>query len=153
MDIVFSDEQDDPLPTEWLLELAGVAVRAEGLPESAQLSVALVGESRMAELNGEYMGMKGPTDVLSFPIEDFSTGVPDQDEDAPPLLLGDIVICPAVVSGNAKAAGVRFEDEMALMVVHGLLHLLGHDHVIEEEAEKMEQREREILGLVGRERP
>lgn len=153
MNIAFSDEQDDPLPSEALLELAGLAMEAEGLPESTQLSVALIGESRMAELNGEYMGKKGPTDVLSFPIEDFSSGMPDRDEDSPPLLLGDIVICPDVVFGNAEAAGVRFEDEMALMVVHGLLHLLGHDHVMEEEAEAMEQREREILALVGRERP
>ena len=153
MEIAFSDEQDDPLPTEWLVELAAVAMGAEGLPTSSQLSVVLVGESRMTELNSEYMGKEGPTDVLSFPVEDFSAGIPEGDEDAPPLLLGDIIICPAVVSGNAEAAGVRFEDEMALMVVHGLLHLLGHDHVTDGEAEAMEQREREILALVGRERP
>jgi probable rRNA maturation factor len=128
-------------------------MEAEHLPASTQLSLTLVDETRMAELNAEYMAKEGPTDVLSFPIEDFSGGRAQTDDDGPPLMLGDIVICPRVVSVNAAAAGVAFEDEMALMVVHGLLHLLGRDHVIEAEAEAMEQREREILALVGRERP
>jgi probable rRNA maturation factor len=106
----------------------------------------------MADLNAQYMGKTGATDVLSFPIEDFSCGVPASRDEEPPLLLGDIVICPEVVRSNAATAGVAFEDEMALMVVHGILHLLGRDHMIEAEAEAMEQREREILSLIGRPR-
>jgi probable rRNA maturation factor len=153
MDISFTDEQDDPLPDVQLVDLAAVAMAAENLPESTQLSLALVTPARMAELNAGYMARSGPTDVLSFPIEDFAEGVPDLAEDGPPLLLGDIVICPRVVGANAAAAGVAFEDEMALMVVHGVLHLLGRDHVVEAEAEAMEQREREILALAGRTRP
>ena len=153
MDITFTDEQDDPLPTEWMVELAATALQAESLPDSTQLHVALVGEQRMAELNSEYMDKDGPTDVLSFPIEDFTAGVAPPAGDGPPLLLGDIVICPPVVRSNAAAAAVAFEDEMALMVVHGILHLLGRDHVSDEEAEEMEQREREILAMVGRQRP
>ncbi len=153
MDIIFSDEQDDPLPTDWLVELADLAMTAESLPSSTQLAVTLVEEQRMAELNGEFMGKDGATDVLSFPIEDFSVGREPVAADGPPLLLGDIVICPPVVRRNAAAAGVAFDDEMALMVVHGVLHLLGRDHVIDEEAEAMEQREREILAMVGRKRP
>ncbi len=153
MDITFVDEQDDPLPSQLLVDLAEAAMVAESLPLSTQLAIALVDAGRMAELNLEYMGKSGPTDVLSFPIEDFSEGIGDIDENGPPLLLGDILICPAVVRVNADASGVAFEDEMALMVVHGLLHLLGRDHVIEAEAQAMEQREREILALVGRERP
>ena len=153
MEVAFTDEQDDPLPSDWLVDLAAVAMRAESLPETTELAVTLIDRARMAGLNGEHMGKTGPTDVLSFPIEDFTDGVPLQGEDGPPLLLGDIFICPAVVRANAAHAGVPFEDEMALMVVHGILHLLGRDHVIEEEAEAMEQREREILAMVGRERP
>lgn len=153
MEITFSDEQDNPLPIEGLTELATVAMKAEMLPASTQLSITFVGPERMTELNERYMGKDGPTDVLSFPIEDLSDGIDDREENDPPLLLGDIVICPPVVDGNATAAGVAFEDEMALMVVHGLLHLLGRDHVIDEEAEAMEQREREILAMVGRQRP
>lgn len=153
MDIAFSDEQDDPLPTEWLVELADVAMKAESLPESTQLTVTFVGEERMAELNQEFMGKGGPTDVLSFPIEDFGADPVPIQADGPPLLLGDVVVCPAVVRRNAAAAGVAFDDEMALMVVHGVLHLLGRDHVIDKEAEEMEQREQEILAMVGRTRP
>jgi probable rRNA maturation factor len=152
MEITFSDEQDDPLPPQGLAELAAVAMEAESLPSSTQLSITLVGRERMAELNSQFMGKEGPTDVLSFPIEDFAEGVIHGQEDGPPLLLGDILICPQVVLGKATAAGVAFEDEMALMVVHGLLHLLGRDHVIDEEAEAMEQRESEILAMVGRQR-
>ncbi len=153
MDIAFTDEQDDPLPTDWMVDLAATAMRAESLPDSTQLSISLVGEERMTELNAEFMGKQGSTDVLSFPIEDFTGGISAPGDDDPPLLLGDIVICPPVVRRNAEVAGVAFEDEMALMVVHGILHLLGRDHIIDEEAEAMEQREREILAMVGRKRP
>lgn len=153
MEITFSDEQDDPLPTEDLTRLATLAMEAESLPPSTQLSITLVATERMAELNGEFMGKDGPTDVLSFPIEDFAQGVVERAEGDPPLLLGDVLICPEVVLGNATAAGVAFDDEMALMVVHGILHLLGRDHQLDEEAEAMEQREREILAMVGRQRP
>ncbi len=153
MDITFADEQDDPLPSGSLVELAEVALVAEALPATTQMAITLIDPSRMAELNAAHMGKTGPTDVLSFPIEDFSDGIGVVDSEGPPLLLGDILICPRVVRANAEAAGVAFEDEMALMVVHGVLHLLGRDHVIEAEAEAMEQREREILALVGRVRP
>lgn len=153
MEITFADDQDDPLPGDWLTDLAAVAMRAESLPDSTELTITLVGSERMAALNREYMGKPGPTDVLSFPIEDFTDGAIAWDESGPPLMLGDIFVCPEVVRANAADAGVPFEDEMALMVVHGILHLLGRDHVIEEEAEAMEEREREILAMVGRSRP
>ena len=153
MEVDLSSELDDPLPTPWLVELAEVAMAAESLPGSTQLSLALVAEERMVELNTEYMGRSEPTDVLAFPIEDFAAGPAVPDPDGPPLMLGDVVICPEVVRRNAAGAGVAFEDEMALMVVHGILHLLGRDHEVDEEAEAMEQREREILAMVGRLRP
>lgn len=153
MDITFADEQDRQLHTEPLIELARVALTAEGLPSSTQLSISLIDPIRMAELNAAYMGKTGATDVLSFPIEDFSDGVRAGGGEEPPLMLGDVMICPDVVRDNASTAGVAFEDEMALMVVHGILHLLGRDHMIEAEAEAMEQREREILALGGRLRP
>ena len=153
MDITFTDEQDDPLPIEKLVELAELAMVAESLPSTSQLAITVIDDAEMAELNSVHMGKTGPTDVLSFPIEDFSAGVDVADGDGPPLLLGDIFICPAVVRANAAFAGVAFEDEMSLMVVHGVLHLLGRDHMIEAEAEAMEQREREILALAGRVRP
>lgn len=152
MDVLLRDEQDDPLPAEPLVALARAAMTAERLPDDCELAITLVDAETMAGYNHDYLGREGPTDVLSLPIEDFAQGIGDRPAPAPPLLLGDIVICPSVVAANAAVAGVAFEDEMALMVVHGFLHLLGHDHVIEAEAEAMEKREQEILALVGRER-
>ena len=102
------------------------------------------------------MGHDGPTDVLSFPIEgepDPTGRVPDAGGTGPgeppapeiPTLLGDIVICPSVAARNAVEHECTFDDEIALLVVHGVLHLLGWDHVVDEEAERMEARERELL--------
>lgn len=153
MDIIFTDEQDDPLPRGSFVDLARVAMEAEGLPESTELAITLVDETQMAQLNAEYMGKTGPTDVLSFPIEDWEADGEHGDAGGPPLLIGDVVVCPSVVHANSSRAGVAFEDEMALMVVHGILHLLGRDHMTDAEAELMEQREREILAMVGRSRP
>lgn len=153
MEIALADEQDEQVDTDSLVALAAVAIEAEALPESTQLSITLVDGNRMAEFNKSFLDKEGATDVLSFPIEDFSAGITELDPEGPPLLLGDIVICPRVVRGNAAATGVAFEDEMALMVVHGILHLLGRDHMIETEAEEMEQREREILAMIGVKRP
>jgi probable rRNA maturation factor len=111
----------------------------------------------MAELNKRFMDADGPTDVLAFPIDDpvdagrwpdaGSTG-PDRDGPEPgdlPLLLGDVVVCPAVASRQAPEHAGSYEDEMALLVVHGVLHVLGHDHVGPEETAAMQAKERSLL--------
>lgn len=154
MNVVFVDEQDDPLESSWLVELASGVLVAEDLPEDTLVGVSLVSESRMSQLNADTMGKTGPTDVLSFPLEDAVPGSPPvRAAGGPPIHLGDVVICPAVVTRNAAGAGVRFEDEMALMVVHGVLHLLGYDHVADDEAGRMEDRERQLLATSGLVRP
>ncbi len=154
MTVTLSDEQDDPLPHEALVSLAESVMNAEHVPENAEVSLILVSAEHVAELNEQYLSRTGPTDVLAFPIEDLRPGEAfAASEGGPPLMLGDVFVCPAVVRANAGAAGVPFDDEMALMVVHGMLHLLGYDHQEELEAERMEAREREILALSGRERP
>jgi probable rRNA maturation factor len=107
------------------------------------------------------MGKHGPTDVLSFPVEDepLPTGrSPDMGGtgpgadvlDEPLLLLGDVVVCPSVAARNALDHGSTYEDEMALLVVHGLLHLLGMDHQVDSEAERMEALERSLLARFHR---
>ena len=159
MTIVFTDDRSDPSLSDpvdiaRLVELATATLAAEGFPDGTEVTLALVDESAMAGLNESHMGKAGPTDVLSFPLESLTPGsVPDAVPNGPPLLLGDVFICPAVVANNAQLAQVRFADEMALMVVHGLLHLLGYDHVVDSEAEQMEQRERDLLAVVGLVRP
>jgi probable rRNA maturation factor len=153
----FSDEQDDPLEStqaEWLVDLATGVLVAEGLDDDTHCGLAFVGPDHMASLNEDAMGEAGPTDVLSFPLEDAVPGSPPKPASGgPPIHLGDVVVCPSVVRANAAAAGVPFEDELALMVVHGMLHLLAYDHVDDADAERMEDRERELLAAAGRVRP
>jgi probable rRNA maturation factor len=97
------------------------------------------------------MGKSGPTDVLSFPIEDAEPGRPPvRTPDGPPLALGDVVVCPEVVAANAEAYGVTFDDELHLMICHGVLHILGWDHQTDAQAHAMEQREAEHLATIGR---
>jgi probable rRNA maturation factor len=152
--IEFVDEQDEPAPVDDLIRLAEIVLKSEGLDDAATVAISLVDEPTIAELNESHLGMIGPTDVLSFPIEDAVPGEPPlPNADGPPTQLGDVFIAPSVVRINAERNEVLYEDEMALMVVHGLLHLLGWDHVDDKDAEAMEKREAELLKLVGRDRP
>ena len=158
MKIEFLDDRDDPsLPAAdvaFLERLAAVTLAAEGLEGDVEVAITLVDEAPMAHLNETHLGKTGPTDVLSFPLEELTPGViAETPVGGPPQHFGDIFICPAVVADNATAAAVSFADEMALMVVHGVLHLLGYDHIVVSEAEQMEQRERDLLAAVGRTRP
>ena len=154
MIIVFGDEQDEPVPVGELTELAQRVLSAEGLDPGTGVSITLVDEQVITELNLEHLGKTGPTDVLSFPIEDAFPGAPPRsDAGGPPVDLGDVVIAPSVVRANGAHDGTSFDDGMALMVVHGLLHLLGWDHVDDDEAVAMEKREGELLSLIGKVRP
>jgi len=129
---------------------------ARGVKGETEVSLLFVDEDAMAALNQQFLGKSGPTDVLSFPIEDEPgpTGrSPDLGGSGPGVspdegtltLLGDVVICPAVAAANAVEHEVSLDDEVALLVVHGLLHLLGLDHEEEAEAERMEALEQELL--------
>jgi probable rRNA maturation factor len=82
------------------------------------------------------MGEKGPTDVLAFPMDEFDTARPDDPEPGP-ALLGDIVLCPSVAVRQARAAGHSMDDELVLLATHGVLHLLGYDHMEPEEEKEM----------------
>lgn len=138
--------------------LAGDVLRAEGVRGLAELALLFVGETEMAELNEEHMGVVGPTDVLAFPIDAAEAEIvlmgqppsrgPDRAPADPgdmPLLLGDVVICPAVAVRQAPTHAGTVEDEFALLVVHGLLHVLGHDHEDEAALAVMRARELELL--------
>lgn len=154
MNVLFADEQDEPIVTGELLRLAELVLEAEGLDDETGVALVLIDEAQMTELNEAHMGKEGPTDVLSFPIESASPGSPPRRvAGGPPIELGDIFIAPAVVRRNAERQDVSLEDELALMVVHGLLHLLGWDHEVEEEAIRMERRESDLLARIGRVRP
>jgi probable rRNA maturation factor len=126
------------------------ALLAEGYPTNSELSITLVSDQEMARLNSDALGQHAPTDVLSFPLDDMQPGLPPPFIiDGPPRLLGDIVIAPDYVRRQAVEFGVSFQDEVALLTTHGVLHLLGYDHVNDSEAEAMEHRERIILKAQG----
>ncbi len=154
-----ADEQSaEPVDTWRWVRLAEAVLDAEGVKGDAELSMLFVDEGAIAELNQRFLGREGPTDVLAFPIDDdvYEGGrLPDSlgpagpgDEFEPsdlPTLLGDVVVCPAVARRNAPAHTGSYDDEMALLVVHGILHLLGMDHVDDQDANAMERREQELL--------
>ncbi|MGI9033065.1 MAG: rRNA maturation RNase YbeY [Acidimicrobiales bacterium] len=158
VDVFAADEQcDQPVDTARWARLAASVLEAEGVRGDAEVSLLFVDETSIAELNNRFMGHEGPTDVLAFPIDDDvyegprsadSLGPgPGADPDLAdlPTILGDVVVCPSVASRNAPGHAGSYDDEVALLVVHGLLHLLGLDHAGAAEAEKMERREQELL--------
>jgi probable rRNA maturation factor len=140
------------------VRLATEVLKAEGVRGDCELSMLFVDEGVMAGLNKQFHGKDGPTDVLAFPIdEDPVEGgrSPDSGGTGPgyspaepadmPLMLGDVVVCPAVADRNAPEHAGTYDDEVALLIVHGILHLLGMDHLEDDEAEAMEKREQELL--------
>ncbi len=150
MNVDVTDEQSLPVDTTGLRHLAELVLTAEGLPADTEVSVVLVPDEVIAAYNRRFMEREGPTDVLAFPLERLRPGeVPERAPGAPPLVLGDVFIAPGHVAAQAERLGTDVGTEMALMLVHGLLHLLGYDHVDDADAELMERRERELLAEVG----
>jgi probable rRNA maturation factor len=105
-----------------------------------ELTLTFVDRTEMAALNKEHMGKQGATDVLSFPL-DADLDPSDVPVGFGPLLLGDVVICPAVAAEAAPTHAGTLDDELALLVVHGVLHVLGHDHAEPEETARMRSAE------------
>jgi probable rRNA maturation factor len=150
MNVFLADEQAEKVDLERLHELAVLVLTEERYPEQTELTLLLVDEDEMSAYNERFLKREGPTDVLAFPVEELTPGlVPDHDPQGPPLLVGDVIIAPGYIGRQASELGVAFADELALMVTHGILHLLGYDHQEDGEAETMERRESEILGLMG----
>lgn len=101
------------------------------LHAETEVSILLVDEERMSHLHVEWMEEEGPTDVLSFPMDELVA--PEDDAHPEPGILGDIVLCPAFAERQAQANGQSLEDELAMLLTHGILHCLGHDHLEPEE--------------------
>ena len=137
--------------------LATYVLTQEGQPETTEVSITLVTDEEIHRLNKEFRGIDRPTDVLSFECDGFDddfdeggayedAGVPDDE----PFLLGDIVIAADVAKAQTEQFGTTPSQELCVLLVHGLLHLCGWDHVhSDEEAEEMEARERELLAGWG----
>jgi probable rRNA maturation factor len=159
VEVFAADEQDEvPVDTPRWVRLAEQVLEAEGVGGDAELSMLFVDEVSMADLNQRFRDTEGATDVLAFPIDEDAVesgrspdsgttgpGASPSEPDTVPLVLGDVVVCPRVAERNAPEHAGTYEDEVALLVVHGILHLLGMDHVDDDEAKLMERRERELL--------
>jgi probable rRNA maturation factor len=130
------------LPTEEQLSLwASTALQGRTEFEEPELTIRLTDDEESQALNSEYRGKDKPTNVLSFPFE-MPPGIPLE-------LLGDLIICVGVVEQEAKEQEKTTEAHWAHMVIHGCLHLLGYDHIKDDEAEEMEALERDLLASLG----
>ena len=166
--VAFHDETTEPsgLPPEaatagvkqtaldWA-ELALTTLQGEGV-RHGNLEVFLVDEQRITDLNRQHLAGTGPTDVLAFPIDSPVLGADDIDVGATDVgaaeverHLGDVVICPTIVAAQASDHAGSFDAEMSLLVIHGVLHILGHDHYEPEEAEIMQAKERDYMSSLG----
>ena len=114
-----------------LVELARFALDKLRIHPQAELSILLVDEETMADYHVRFMDLTGPTDVMSFPLDELRA--PADDEEPPLGLLGDIVLCPTVTARQAAENGREPDAEAEYLLIHGLLHLLGHDHAEPEE--------------------
>jgi probable rRNA maturation factor len=109
----------------------------------AELAIVLVDEAAMEQLHVQWMDEPGPTDVLSFPMDELRPGT--EEEPSPAGLLGDVVLCPQVAQVQAETAGHSLMDELRLLTTHGILHLLGFDHAEPAEEREMFAIQRDIL--------
>ena len=143
MSIEISNESDHTLDEVKVLKLAGFALDRMKIHPGAELAIMFVDEPAMEALHIQWMDEPGPTDVLSFPMDELRPGT--EHEPTPAGLLGDIVICPAVAERQADTAGHETMNEILLLTAHGILHLLGFDHSEQEEEKEMFGIQKSIL--------
>lgn len=140
--VVHVDGGDSPLPldAERYGSLMSAVLADEGVGGPGEANLLFVDRATMTRLNRAHMGGDGPTDVLSFPIDaaEALAGVEER-------MVGDVVVCPEVAGANAADHAGHPRDELALLVVHGTLHLVGHDHARPDERDRMWTRERELM--------
>lgn len=137
---VTSHRDPEPLALDAFEALGAFVLRMEEVPDSAELSVAIVDLDEMASLNQRYRGVQGPTDVLSFGCDDPCPAGLDE-----PITLGDVIIAPEAAAKQAAELDRTVESELNLLLVHGTLHLLGYEHEADDEAAAMQAREQVLL--------
>jgi probable rRNA maturation factor len=143
MSIEINNESGIPVDEQAVQRLAIYALDQLHVHPDADLAILFVDEAAMEQLHVQWMDEPGPTDVLSFPMDELRPGT--EDSITPAGLLGDIVVCPQVATAQAQAAGHTAHEEMLLLTTHGILHLLGFDHAEPEEEREMFGIQRDIL--------
>jgi len=126
----------------FLVSVGELVLVAEGYSQNTEVSLALVNDAYMRNLNRQYRGIDTPTDVLSFAMQE---GEPVPGIDGEELILGDVVISLQTALRQSTEYGVSFHQEMAYLVIHGILHLIGYDHQEEEEQQLMRQKEENLM--------
>lgn len=155
IDIVVSVEGGDwPADAEDLATRAGrAALDAATAPKPSELSLVLADNALVHRLNREYRGQDKPTNVLSFPLTDGEEVDDDSEKLASatdvPVLLGDVILAFETVAAEARDQGKAFADHLSHLVIHGVLHLLGFDHMTDADAEIMERLEEQVLARLG----
>jgi len=157
-DVVGANEQTEvEIDVLRWIRLARLVLKLERAAKDETLGLIFIDETTMADLNVRYLDGDGPTDVLAFPLGDealTSGRFPDEGGRGPgspreipeiPAILGDVLVCPTVAQKQADERGRSLDDEIALLVVHGTLHLLGYDHGDPDESRRMQTREQELL--------
>lgn len=129
-----------------LRKVAQRILSASGCPD-AQLSILIVGDAEIQEINRDYLDKDRPTNVISFAMQE------GEGQGVQPDLLGDVVVSAETAARDAAEAGVAFESELCFLLLHGILHLLGYDHErgTIEQAEQMEAREKQLFSLISEE--
>ena len=140
LQLALAQSQGAELPEQIALE-QWVTAALEGQMEEAELTIRLVENDESASLNKQYRNKQGPTNVLSFPFE--------APVDVPLPLLGDLIICAPLVAQEAQEQGKTVRAHWAHLVVHGVLHLRGYDHIDDSDAREMEDLERKIMAYLG----
>lgn len=140
--IEVSNESGVDVPEEMLIDVATFALGRMDVHPAAELSMVLVDSETMAELHMRWMDLPGPTDVMSFPMDELSPGGRPDTAGPGPSMLGDIVLCPEFAADQAATARHSTDHELSILTVHGVLHLLGFDHAEPEE-------EKAMFGLQG----
>jgi probable rRNA maturation factor len=145
MSIEVANESGLDVSEDELISVARFVIAEMNVNPDAELSMVLLDSATMADLHMRWMDLPGPTDVMSFPMDELEPGGRPDAPEPGPSMLGDIVLCPEFAAAQAAAAGHTLGQELALLTIHGVLHLLGYDHAEPDEEKEMFALQRQLL--------
>jgi probable rRNA maturation factor len=143
--VFVANESGASVDEQRLVVLAQHVLAEMGVSPLAELSILLVDTGHMERLHVQWMGEPGPTDVLAFSQDELDDRPLDDDDEVPPTLLGDVVLCPVVAAKQAETLGHSTAAELDTLCTHGILHLLGYDHAEPEEEQLMFREQARLL--------
>ena len=145
MSVEVSNESGIDVSESELVSVARFVIARMDVNPGAELSLLLLDTAAMADMHMRWMDLPGPTDVMSFPMDELEPGGRPDAPEPGPSMLGDVVLCPEFAAEQAAAAGHSLGHELALLTIHGVLHLLGYDHAEPDEEKEMFALQRQLL--------